>query len=315
MVNKNNGGSANKRRSNGTNNRKKAPESYIDMRILIPILLICAVIIGFIAIKSCDDDSPDETDGSGVATDSTEADTSDSEKKTGEKNTDTDKADESEDDTTEPAIDETEPGYSVETEVETSQIGDGDISMQYPKIEPTDDKRIDSELINELIRDYMDLKFKNEHIDSGDVGLDGNYEYEITSTNLTLQTADFLSVVVKGIYYIKDTAHPTVFAYTLNCDLKTNEIVDSEALLIDFDSIKEKFTDGKFKLTDGADDLLQETNYSDMIIEYRSDYGIYPDVYFTKDSFGMCIDLVYTLGGYALFEIDINEVADCVIIP
>ena len=52
-----------------------------------------------------------------------------------------------------------------------------------------------------------------------------------------------------------------------------------------------------------------------MILQYRSEYGIYPDIYFTGDSFGMVIELVFALGGYALFEVPLSLVSGAVVLP
>lgn len=194
--------------------------------------------------------------------------------------------------------------------------GESQVVIDYPSVD-TDAVDItdeDAEKINKVIEEYMDAKVEAEALNS-DPEMTGSYSYEVTSTTTTYESDSFMSVVVTGQYYISDTAHPTIFCYTVNIDLASAEILESEELIYDFSPIKEMFSDGKFTLVYGIDGLLDETNYEDMIIGYYSEYGIYPDVYYTETGFGIVIDLVYALGGYATFEIPVSSVSDYIYVP
>lgn len=307
--------------------RKKQNSVPMNMGLLITVLLICAVIIIIIAVASRNngpDDVTDNTDSDGASNSGDIIDITDE-----PDDTDTDAVDTDEEETT-GASDETDD-TSAETETapdtddttdignvedsdtvnddENGEDGDGDIIIEYPTVDP--DNGADSEKLNDIIKNYMDDKIKNEL--PGD-SADG-YRYEIKSTQTMLSNDEIASILVCGEYYHIDSPGPTVFAYTLNCDIKGTALITSDNLVYDYEKIKDLFCSGKFELVYGVDGLLDETNYEDMIIQYRAEYGIYPDVYFTDDSFGMVIDLVSTLGGYARFEIPHSEVTGLVYVP
>ncbi|MCD7943817.1 MAG: hypothetical protein LUH43_02810 [Clostridia bacterium] len=194
--------------------------------------------------------------------------------------------------------------------------GESQVVIDYPSVD-TDAVDItdeDAEKVNAMIAEYMDAKVEAEALNS-DPEMTGSYKYEVTSTTTTYESDSFMSVVVTGQYYISDTAHPTIFCYTVNIDLASAKILESDELIYDFSPIKEMFSNGQFTLVYGIDGLLDETNYEDMIIGYYSEYGIYPDVYYTETGFGIVIDLVYALGGYATFEIPVSSVSDYIYVP
>lgn len=315
---------ANKKNSSGKSKKKNSGNVEGNPALLFVLLVICVAVIVFLYFYIRDDKNADNDD---TNTGHTDSDSSYSETKESIKDnivSDTEnKADTSKisNDTDNSGktdiIEETQiPEYTVENETEVIKTDHGDASMEYPVISSDDtDTDIDTETVNALIREFIDGKLREEQLENGMFDTDASYRYEITKAETKLLSKDFMSVLVTGEYYVTDTAHPTMFAYTLNCDIKEYAILSSAELINDFSKIKEKFLDGEFTLVYGDKDLMNETNYEDMILEYRTEYGIYPDIYFTEDSLGMVIDLVYLLGGYTIFEIPYSEIADCVNIP
>ncbi len=308
---------ANKRRS-----KKKEPA---NVPLLLLILALCVVVIVVIVTVTDRNGGSDDTDPvSDIVADGTDdVETDQKDETTGTDKTYEDTSDSVEDTETDNVTEtETEPedtdgqtssddGYTVDTEVETQKTDNGDVTIVYPTIKDPENNDETTELLNKLIKDYMDQKFKYDGVtDTG-----SEYTYEITDTVTTILTDEFASIIIKGRYYISDTPNPTVFAYTINCDIKASAIISASDLVYDFGDVRNLFLNGKFTLTEGMEGLLEETNYEDMIMEYRAEYGVYPNVYFTESGFGMVIDLVYTLGGYALFEIPYSSVEDVVFCP
>ncbi len=200
---------------------------------------------------------------------------------------------------------------TVSVERTSDKSGTSEVVMLYPLIKSDGGRGYDMASINSLITEYM-----NGHRDSMCAGVEGEeYEYIIENTNLTYVSDTFFSAVVSGHFYAGDDAHPTVFAYGINCDLAGGRLLEPSDMILDFEKVRSAFTGGKFKLTYGEDGLMDETNYEDMITRYMPDYDIYPEVYYTKDGFGMSIELVYTLGGYALFEIPLSALGSAVYVP
>lgn len=308
--------------------RNSKKKEQINLPLLLTVLAVCVVVIVVIAVMTGKEGEGKDTDKEPVSDlvdnstvsntkDSGDADTSDTKKDPDSDDatvgtvTDDTSETEANDSETEDSDESSGFEYTVGTETETKKTDNGQISIIYPTIIDPDGESDRAELLNDMIKAYMDQMFKYDGVSSAG----GEYTYEITDTITAVSTDDFASIIVKGQYYIEDTPNPTVFTYTINCDVKSTDIVPSSELIYDFSKIKEMFLDGKFKLKEGNSDLLDETNYEDMIMEYRSEYGIYPNVYFTEDSFGMVIDLVYTLGGYAMFEIPYSYVTDYVFCP
>ncbi len=293
--------------------KKQTHQDNGNPSILFLILIVCIVILLVIVIlPKINEDAPKETD---TVTDTKTAENTEDTYDTENNDTsDTPVTDEKTEEitTAEDIPDETtaDIGYTVETEVETQKSDNGGASMEYPTVTPDNDS-VDAEFINKLIRDYMDKKMREEQLDGGE----GIYQYNITETKTMLMTDDLLSILIMGQYDVSDSPHPTLFAYTINCDLTDNSLIYAEDLIKDFGIIREKFINGSFTLEYGNEGLLFETNYEDMIMEYRTEYGIYPYVFFTEDTFGMVIDLVYALGGYAVFEIPYSEITGAVFEP
>ncbi|MFY9382344.1 MAG: hypothetical protein WBI55_01685 [Eubacteriales bacterium] len=308
----------NKKKTNVSGSRTRSKNNEVNGAVLTAAFLVCAVVIIALALivifgKNTPDDTtthePEtEVDSvSGGVTDEITSDTNPSDNDTSNDTTET----------PETTIQDntTSPGYDVRTEKETTQSDIGNITMQYPVVEPDNESEIDAETINAIIREYMDEKRKEEQLESGDPDLDSEYVYKITSTDVKYSSKKFLSIVITGEYYITDSAHPTIFCYSINCDMESGELITPDTLIRDFSTIRSLFTKGKFTLKQGQKNLLEQTNYEDIILQYRPEYGIYPDIYFTGDSFGMVIELVFALGGYALFQVPTSLVSNAVILP
>lgn len=308
----------NKKKTKVSGSRTRTKNNEVNGAVLTAAFLVCAIVIIAIILivkfggNKTDDTTPHvtETDVDSVSSDITDNVSSD----TDTKDIDSTNVTTDAPDVTTP-VNTTSPGYDVGTETETTKSDIGDITMQYPVVEPDDESEIDADTINAIIREYMDEKRKEERLESGDPDLDSEYVYKITSTDVKYSSKKFLSIVITGEYYISDSAHPTIFCYSINCDMESGEIITPDALIRDFSTIRSLFTKGKFTLKQGQKDLLKQTNYEDMILQYRSEYGIYPDIYFTGDSFGMVIELVFALGGYALFEVPLSLVSGAVVLP
>lgn len=194
---------------------------------------------------------------------------------------------------------------------ESKEQDGSEIKMIYPLLTSAGQSGHTADEINSLIREYMDEERRITCIDSaGD-----EYEYVIEAADVKYVGKTFFSAVIRGYVYSDGAPYPTVFAYTLNCDTKSCRILEDGDLIKDFGKLRSLFTSGKFKMTEGEDDLLDNTTYEDLMIEYRPEYGIYPSVYYAGSGFGLALETVYSLGGYALFEISIDELGDAVYKP
>ena len=131
--------------------------------------------------------------------------------------------------------------------------------------------------------------------------------YDIESFEITYIDSQIVSILFYGSFYAMgeniyiDTGAKK-FAYSLNIDLDELEVLTTKELLSDFLSLKTSFINGDLNFEYGADDLLKNITYSEMFYQYRSDYEIYPDIYFTFEGVNVIISLNSDLGGVALFS-------------
>lgn len=185
------------------------------------------------------------------------------------------------------------------------------ITMIYPIVESAGTSTASVDKTNRAIRDYMDERRRIQCVDN----VSGEYEYVIEKTDIKYIGETFFSAVIKGHIYSEDASNPTDFAYTVNCDAKTSSILERDSVIFDFAKLRKLFTDSQFKLAEGDAELLDGVSPEDLIREYRPEYDIYPDIYFTGGKVGIAIETVYSLGGYALYEISADKLGDAVYSP
>ena len=177
----------------------------------------------------------------------------------------------------------------------------------YPEFEGFDGLNKDTEL-NSLIKEHMTLMQRMhggglyKMIEHG-----AKATYDITSFEITYIDDSFISIVFFGSFYaIGDTIYIDTgsrnFAYSLNIDIEAMKTLDSSDLISDFLALRSSFLNGELKMTVGADDLLKNTTYSEIFGQYRSEYEIYPDIYFTFERVNVIISLTSDLGGAAVFS-------------
>lgn len=182
----------------------------------------------------------------------------------------------------------------------------GNITLMYPQMNyPGNEAAADK--INGLIKNLAVSVFKEAGLESDDIE---SYMYVTETALITLKKENFFSAVVTG-YYITDTAsHQEYFSYSVNCDISQEKLLTSEDIITNFEKIRALFIDGKFTQSYGEETLLDETTHTDIFTQYKADYSIYPDVYFTSSSFGVIVEIVYHLGGNACFEIPYSDVKE-----
>lgn len=186
--------------------------------------------------------------------------------------------------------------------------------LRYPQIRGMEDEEKQS-AVNSLFLDIAERQFI---LNVPDVDIyiieDTIFNYEVSDVEVTYLSSSFISVK-NTVYSMTSMAeYPDCPVYTVNIDLEKGEIIDEDDIIGDFNIISSKFLAGDFTMVDGAENLMENTNYEDMILQYKSDYASYPEIYFTVDSLFLCIDLVPALGSAATFSIPLSEIADALIL-
>lgn len=185
--------------------------------------------------------------------------------------------------------------YSVETVTVFAQKDGNDITLMYPSIAGYPDAAA-QELMNGLIASYAHAMYKKQDLIAAE---DGGYEYSAAEAVVTLQTKGFLSAYVGGLITSEASGNTVYFSYTLNCDIENGCLYTAEDLLVDYASLAERFVGGDFGQDFGYADLAGQTSFADMLLPYKAEYGVYPQIYFTEDGVGFLIGVIPLYGGYA----------------
>ena len=179
----------------------------------------------------------------------------------------------------------------------------GDITLLYIEL---DGIEAANELLLNIAERHCSQKLPN--LSSYEEGEMPEVTYEIENISVTYLSASLLSARVDGTLTVSLAHHPEPFVYTVNLDLDDLTELTSADIVKNFDAIKALFTNGKFELVQGREGLENDITPEDMIMQYRSEYEIYPYFHFSKDKLFMNVELVYTLGSNALYSIDMSNV-------
>ena len=211
----------------------------------------------------------------------------------------------------EPSYDEPDtipapPTYEIKKYTEDIIWNDkdqGDVILLYPELKGYDDA---NKIIFDLVKEKCNAGLPN--LSSYENDAMPEVTYEIDSFSVTYVSDTFLSGTVEGMLTVSLAAHPSPFVYAVNIDLENLSELRTNEILDNFDKIKELFNNGKFTLEKGIDDLSSQISFEDMIMQYRSEYEIYPEIWFSDNKLYMNIELVYALGSGAIYSISLDEV-------
>lgn len=200
---------------------------------------------------------------------------------------------------------------------ESSVIKDEDdfsYIIRFPQIEVSNDNE-KQERINSIIEDEA-LKVLNYYKRAlGNVGLDIFYK-------ITLKSPRVLSVQYYGIGFVSGAAHPNKLFYTSNIDLLNESMIRlSDVVNVDEDFCQ-KFIEGEFRalwLEQGEIEDLKALELEDLLVNFKNADSLdnigteeQSDVfcYLTENSLGISIPDAYVIGGYALYEIEYQNIVD-----
>ncbi len=139
-------------------------------------------------------------------------------------------------------------------------------------------------------------------------GTAADYRYETAEAVLCLAAPQLVSVRIGVVFSAEDASENVRFAYSFNYDLNSGSVLRTEDVIADYPAFRKLFESGAFTQDFGYPSLAREVSYTDMIAQYRAEYGIYPSLYFTEGRIGVLIDVVQGLDGYAGFSADIRDV-------
>lgn len=180
-------------------------------------------------------------------------------------------------------------------------------TLRYPELSGMADAELEKR-INDAFRSAAEAEYK-KNLPDVDIYIieDTLFNYEVASVEVTYLSNKFISVR-NSVYLMTSVLDiPDEPVYCINMTLDDGKILDEDDIFGDFNAAASKFIDGRFSQVYGIDNLMAETSFEDMILQYKSDYASYPEVWFTPELFCMNIDLVPALGTSAGFSIPLSE--------
>ncbi len=196
-----------------------------------------------------------------------------------------------------------EADYTVETVTEYRSDNGNRLQLMYPAISGHEDKNTEAR-VNALLAAYAMEMYQREDMLSS---AGGGYTYAATEVQITLQTKGFLSGYVGGVISADSTGYRAYFSYTFNCDTEDCVLYSAEELIADYESLAKWFQKGRFTQHFGYPALHEQIALSDMISQYKEEYGIYPCFYFTEDSLGILVEVIPLLDGYAGYTLPVSQ--------
>lgn len=191
---------------------------------------------------------------------------------------------------------------SLSSYTESFVRGECSVTLMYPRYGDGEHELFDISMHNYAV---------NKLSDSGAVS-DEDSVYEITDCTVTHESSSLVSAVLAGRIINTVSANESYFAYSVNADPGTGRVYASDELIDELETIKSAIVDGRFVQSLGASGVLNEITAEDMTGSWRRDYGIFPNVYFTKDCLGVLAELPNVLGGYAGFELPFSEAGNMI---
>ncbi len=185
--------------------------------------------------------------------------------------------------------------------------------LRYPALKGLEDTDA-QEKINKLLSQIASVEYQNRLPGVAELIKSGTYvSYEITDTAVTFVGNDLASIRSEGRIDYKDDAKDERFVYCNLIKLSTGKDITLKKTYTDFATIMTLFTSGKFKQIGGDPSLTSSLTLSQLMEQYKyhSQYGTYPETYFTKDSLVLVIETNIENGFFAEFSIALGEVNDC----
>lgn len=121
---------------------------------------------------------------------------------------------------------------------------EGDVHIEYPHVE---------NLVNQKITDWYNQKFESDAkwvMNAIDVEEEGFREYINEGFQVTYQSEDMVSILIRGNYYAEGAAHPYSYMSSYNINLKTGESM----------SITDEYSQEEI-----VDDIFSGQNYTALV--------------------------------------------------
>ena len=195
---------------------------------------------------------------------------------------------------------------------ERIQIGSSAVNyklLRYPNIIFEDYEL--SDRINSSIKDALERHFKKmlpgaSSLISGGAEIEyvvEKCEYCLSEDNRSISIAFYVDVAVFGSGVSDETADRSFFV--LNLDLVNGVVVSNSEYYKDLNLLKEDILLGNIKPFGDSYQIDMDV-VREALIQYRTDYSLFPDAYFSYDGVVVAVETTKSYGGYLLFKIPLD---------
>lgn len=205
------------------------------------------------------------------------------------------------------AVELPEAGYTLEMAEEYLKLNENSVKLMYPLVAGYADSEA-QEAANTRSAAFAREMYEQKGLMSGE---DGGYSYTTTTAEILLATTDFYSVYIAGVIESDVGGSARPFAYTINCDLRSGSFLTTEEIVSDYDALMQIFLDDVFREDFGDANLEENFTRASLLEQYNTRYGIYPFVYFRNGEFGVLVETLPSMVGYAGLTADIRDVSGC----
>ena len=197
--------------------------------------------------------------------------------------------------------------YALTIVEEYRKDGGNSLKLMYPEVRGYADPSA-GETIN---RKAAELAFEQYRKLGRIADEDGGYVYTAMEALVLLSTVDFYCVYISGTVESEAGGDPEFFAYILNADLKNARFLTTEEIVKDYEKIRKSFLDGDFLPDFGTENPEENFTRQSLLDQYKSEYGIYPYVYFREGKIGLLLETLPSLGGCVGYQADIRDMSNC----
>lgn len=135
------------------------------------------------------------------------------------------------------------------------------------------------------------------------------FVYTVTEVEVTRFDETLLSVLCHAEYTAAGRTER--FIYTCNLNPATAAEYAADELVTDFTTLCTLLCEGKGEQRWGAEDLLTQTTWEDLLVQVKPAYGIYPPVCFDEEGIIIGFELNSLLGDHAGFALSYTDAAGC----
>ncbi len=189
-------------------------------------------------------------------------------------------------------------------------------TFRYPALKNIEDlPKLQS--LNELLAQIAEVEYQNRLPNASELVKGGTaVSYEVTDTSVTFLGNDLVSVRSEGRIDYTDDSKDERFVYCNLIKLSTGKDITLKKTYSDFEGVIALFKSGRFTQLSGEPSLTSSVTLEKLMepYKYHSQYGTFPETYFTSDSLVIVIETSRENGHFAEFGISLDQVNDCLIL-